>query len=423
MSTRIKNVYAEEIISMRGHPGIETTVELEDGSIGSAIVTAGVSVGEHEVQFIHDGGSRYGGLGVKKAVEIVNNIIGPKIKGLDATEQHIVDEVMLKLDGTPNKSRLGGNSIASVSAAVLKAAARSLRLPLYRYIGGVRAKVLPVPGVGAVAGGDRYGGGQRSGEKPSYSFMAYGFRSFSEASYACWEISREFFRITNEKLGRRAPVGSFLLLTRADKFSHDREIWEMMTEAIENLGYRNRIGIQVDVAATTYYNREKKIYEGLFSRDPKTREDLIEIYKTAVKDFPFVIIEDPLEEEDMEGHAILTRELGVEIVGDDLFTTNIERVKRGIEAGACNAVLLKVNQIGTITEAFEMVEFAYRHCYGVMPCSSRGEGVEIADYAVGLNTGHIRESGLGDVANRLMKIEMELGRKATFLGKEGLKLK
>jgi len=426
MSSKIKNVYAREIISMRGHPGIETTVVLEDGATGTAVVTAGVSVGEHEVFFLHDGGPRYNGLGVRKAVEIVNNILGPAVKGLDATNQNLVDETMLKLDGTPNKSRLGGNSIASVSAATLKAAANSLGIPLYQHIGGVYARVLPVPGAGAFVGGDRYGAVlQRTGDKPSYSFMAYGFKSFSEASYACWEISREFSRIVYEKIGFRSSVGmlSGLLITRTEKISHDRQLWEIMTEAIENLGYKNRIGIQVDVAATTYYNRKKGVYEGLFSREEKTREDLIELYKSAVKDFPFVIIEDPLEENDVEGHALLTKELDIEVVGDDFFTTNIERVKRGIEAKACNAVLLKVNQIGTITEALEVVELAYRNGYGVMPCSSRGEGADIVDYAVGLNTGHMREGGLGDAANRAIQIEVELGNRAKFLGKEGLKLR
>ncbi len=240
MSTRIKSVCAREIISMRGHPGIETTVELEDGSKGTAIVTAGISVGENEVFFIHDGGQRFKGLGLKKAVEIVNTILGPAVKGMDAINQNAVDDLMIKLDGTPNKSKLGGNSIASVSAAVLKAAANSLKIPLYQHIGGVYARVLPVPGVISFVGQDRYGGGERSGDKPSYSFLAYGFKSFSEASYACWEISREFSRIVYERIGQRTPIGmlSGLLITRTEKISHDRQLWEMMGEAIENLGYR-----------------------------------------------------------------------------------------------------------------------------------------------------------------------------------------
>ena len=425
MSTRIKNVYAREIISMRNHPGIETTVELEDGSKGTAIVTAGISIGENEVFFIHDGGQRFKGLGLKRAVEIVNTILGPAIKGMDATNQNAIDDLMIKLDGTPNKSKLGGNSIASVSAAVMKAAANSLKIPLYRYIGGIYACVLPVPGVISFVGHDRYGGGERSGDKPSYSFLAYGFKSFSEASYACWELRNEFLKIVKEKLGFRTSLTPYahLVITEHPKITDDEQLWQMMLDAVENLGYKNKVGFQVDVAATTYFDKKKNKFIGLFSIKEKTKEELIEVYKKMVKNYPFIVIEDPLEENDIEGHAQLTKELGVQIVGDDFFTTNIERVKRGIEAKACNAILLKVNQIGTITEAFEMVEYAYRHGYAVMPCSSRGEGADIADYAVGLNTGQIRESGIDDTANRLLKIEEELGKRAKFLGKEAYKVR
>ncbi len=423
MTSKIKKVYAREVISMRGHPGIETTVTTEDGSSGTAIVQAGVSVGEHEVFFVHDGGQRYGGLGLKKAVEIVNDVIASKVIGLDVTDQNKIDDLMIKLDGTPMKTKLGGNSIASVSAACLKAAANHLKIPLYQHIGGVYARVLPVPAVISYVGGTRYGGGERAGDKPSVSFLAYGFKTFSEASYACWEIKREFSRIVYERLGQRTHgnVWSLLLIDKSEKITDDRQLWAMMADAINNLGYKNRMGIQMDVAAGTYWDKNKKKFVGLFSREDKTVEDLIELYKEAVRDYPFLVLEDPLDENDVEGHAILTRELGIQIVGDDFFTTNIERVKRGIEAKACNAVLLKVNQIGTITEAFEMVQYAYRHGYAVMPCSSRGEGADIADYAVGLNTGQMREGGLDETANRVLKIEEELGSRGQFLGKAAFK--
>jgi enolase len=181
------------------------------------------------------------------------------------------------------------------------------------------------------------------------------------------------------------------------------------------------VGFQVDVGSTTYYDRARGVYVGLFSPGEKSREEMIELYHAMVKDYPFVIIEDPLEEEDWDGHAQLTRELGIQIVGDDLFTTDPARVQRGIEAGAANCVLLKVNQIGTISEAFEMVRLAYRHGYGVMPCSSRGEGEDIADYTVGLNTGHLREGAIGPTGNRFLQIEAELGSRAQFLGRKGFK--
>ena len=187
--------------------------------------------------------------------------------------------------------------------------------------------------------------------------------------------------------------------------------------------FRCRVVLANDVDAGTYYDNEKGVFVGLFSAEDKTYEELIELYKWMVKEYPFVILEDPLDEDDFEGHARLTRELPIEIVGDDLFTTNSERVRRGIEVGAANAVLLKVNQVGTITEAFEMTRLAHRNGYGVMPCGSRGEGADIADYAVGLITGHLREGGTGDTGNRLLRIEEELGSRAQFAGRSGLRVK
>jgi len=416
----IVSVRARQIFSNRGHPGIQVTVTTENGAIGVAEVTAGVSVGKHEVKFAYDGGDRWKGRGVMRAVQNVHEIIAPAVIGMDATQQGVVDQAIIDLDGTPDKSRLGGNATAAVSAAVLKAGANSLGIPLYQHIGGVNACLLPVPGVLTVLGSRRYGGGQRSGGKPSYSVMCYGFDSFADASYAAYEILETFRELIWDQLqidstSVRTPVVS------PGCVKEDRELWDLMTEAIQRSGYEGRAGIQVDVAAATYYDAERARYVGLFSPEDKTREELMRLYQDAVRNYPFVIIEDPLDEEDLEGHAILTRELGIEIVGDDLFTTNPERVRRGIEAGATNCVLLKVNQIGTISEAFEMVRLAYAHGYGVMPCDSRGEGPAIADYTVGLGCGHLREGGIGPNANRFLEIEAELGSRAVFAGRKGLK--
>jgi len=421
MGSKIKSVHARQIFSDRGHPGIEAAVTTEEGKTGTAIATAGVSIGKYEVQFVYDGGERWAGMGVQKAIDNVNTVIAPAIKGMDATRQREIDETMLKLDGTPNKTKLGGNATASVSAAALKAGAASLEIPLYQHIGGVNACILPVVGVVCVVGSEKYGGGKRSGGKPSYAFMAYGFKTFSEASYACWDIERRFSQLVNKKLKVRISSVMTMPLIPHGVVNSDRDLWDLMTEAINGAGYKNKVGIQVDVAAGTYYEAKIDRFVGLFSKEDKTKEDLIELYREMVKDYPFVIVEDPLDEVDYEGHAAVTRELGIEVVGDDLFTTNIERLKRGIEAKACNAVLLKVNQIGTITEAFDVVQLAYRHGYGVMPCSSRGEGADIADYVVGLSTGHMREGGTGQTANRLLQIEEELGSNAKFIGKTGLK--
>jgi len=415
----IKSIVARQIFSNRGHPGVECTVITEGGARGSAEVTAGVSVGKHEVQFLYDGGERWGGRGVNAAVASIMKKIAPKIIGMDATNQQEIDEVIIKLDRTEDKHKLGGNATASVSAAVLKAGAASLGIPLYRHIGGANACTLPVPGVVSLVGSTRYGSGARSGGKPSHSFYCYGFGSFSEASYAAYTVQQVYAGILKKKFDLDQRFGAFV---PPGLVKHDRELWDLHVEAIRKAGYEGKIGIQVDVAAGTFYNAKKNVYEGIFSAKDKTREDLYKLYRQMCDNYPFVIIEDPLDEDDYEGHAVLTKELGVQIVGDDLFTTNPPRVQQGIEAGAANCVLLKVNQIGTISEAFDMVRLAYRSGYGVMPCDSRGEGPSIADYVVGLNTGQLREGGTGAVANRFLEIEAELGDRAQFLGLAALKV-
>ncbi len=417
--TTITAVTAREIYSDRGHPGVECTVKTENGSKGVAVVTAGVSVGEFEVQFAYDGGERFKGRGVKKAVRNVEDIIGPAIIGTDASDQQAVDAAIIEADGSPTKTNLGGNATASASAATLFAGAASLGIPLYRHIGGVNARTLPVPGVITLLGSNRYGGGKRSGGKPSHSFICYGFETFSEASYNCWLLNKEFLSLIDKKFDLWSDRERGIV--PPGKTKHDSEIWDVMVQAIENTGNEGKVGIQVDVAAGTYYNKETQMYEGLFSAQDKSRDDMFKLYEWMVANYPFVIIEDPLDENDYEGHAVLTRELGIQIVGDDLFTTNTERLQQGLEVGAANCMLLKVNQIGTISEAFDAVRMCYDNGYGVMPCDSRGEGANIADYVVGLNTGHLREGGTGPVGNRFLQIEAELGSRAKFAGRMGFK--
>ena len=417
----IVSVSARQVYSDRGHPGIEATVKTENGAVGVALCTAGISVGQHEVEFAYDGGTKWRGRGVQKAVNNVNQVIAPALKGVDAAKQLEVDDRMLNLGGPDAKPRLGGNATAAVSAAALKAGAASLEIPLYQHIGGVNACTLPVPGEICFVGSDRYGGGKRSGGKPTYSFMAYGFDTFSEASYAVWDLSTEWREVLNRKFRIPKVSRTSHPVIQAGLIRHDREMWDLMSETLNRLGYGGKVGFQVDVAAATYYEKDRGRFVGLFSAEDKTREDLMEGYRKMVKDYPFIILEDPLDEDDYEGHAILTRELGIQVVGDDLFTTNTERLKKGIDTGAANTVLLKVNQIGTITEAFEMVQIAYRNSYGIMPCDSRGEGADIADYSVGLNCGTVRESATGPRGNRFLQIEAELGSRAKFLGKRGLK--
>jgi enolase len=421
MGFNIKSIHAREIFGRQNFPAIEVTVVTDDGISGTAVVASGASVGKHEASFVLDV-ERYNGRGVLRAVNNVNEIIAPALKGMDVTKQRVIDDAMIELDGTPKKTRLGANSMVSTSAAVLKAGAKSLKLPLYQHIGGLNACIMPVPCAKAVGDqGTRYGKAQEVIHgKPSYSFVCYGFKSFSEAAYAGWHVQQVFLEILKEKGFDLIYSYGLFIPVLFGKLSNDRELWEIFTNAIERAGYNGKVGIQVDVAGETYYESEKDKYVGLFSREDKTREDLIELYKDMVATYPFMIFEDPLNDDDFDGHAILTKELGVEIVGDDLTVTNPTRVREAVDLGAVNTMLLKVNQVGTISEAFEAVQLAYQNGLGVMPCSSRGEGAAIADYTVGLMTKHMRG---GSTSNRLLKIEAELGKRARFLGIAALKVK
>ena len=418
--TAIQSVVARQVYTNRGKPGVEAIVTTENGAVGRGMCTSGISMGTHEVEFAFDGGKMFGGKGVQNAVDHVDRIIAPAIIGMDAANQQAVDRAMLDLEPDA-KTKLGGNATAAVSAAVLKAGANALGIPLYRHIGGAGAMYLPVPGVAMVAGHERYGGGITTpGGKPTMSIACYGFKTFSEASYACWEVHTRWAEKMRKKFGGAPNIRDFVVIPEG-VYNCDREIWEDMLKTVIEAGYEGKIGFQMDVATDTYHNKEDGKYYGLFDKTPKTKEQLYDFYMQIIRDYPFVIIEDPFNEDDYDTTAALTRESGIQIVGDDLFTTNPKRVAYGISKGAANAILLKVNQIGTITEALEMIQYAYKFGYAVMPSDSRGEGAAIADYAVGINAGSVRESGIGDRGNRFLEIEAELGSSAKFIGARGLK--
>ncbi len=417
----IKAVWAREVYSRRGHPGVEAIVVTESGCEGRAICTSGISIGTHEIKFNLDGGTKWNGKGVMGAVKNINDVIGPAIIGMDATNQFEIDNAMLNICEDA-KVTLGGNAVAAVSAAALKAGAKVLDIPLYQHIGGANAMYLPVPGAPAMAGNERYGGGVTTpGAKPTYSFMCFGFDKYSDASYACWEIYQKWTELMMSKYYFIYPGATNFFGMPPGAIESDEQLWEMMADTIRKAGYEGKAGFQCDCASDTYYDREKKLYHGLFGKNDKTRDEMLELYKYAVKNYPFVILEDPFYEDDYESHAMLREAIDIQIVGDDLFTTMPSRVAHGIQMKAANTVLLKVNQVGTITESLEMIQLAYKNGYGVMPCESRGEGASIADYCVGINAGSVRECGIGDIANRFLEIEMELGSRAKFIGAKGLK--
>jgi enolase len=416
MRAKIQNVSAREIYAQRGLLSLEVTVMADDGAVGVSTPESGVSTGSYEAVFLLDGGERYNGLGVRKAAAHVNDVIAPALKGIEVTDQGEIDRVMIELDGTPNKSRLGANAIVGVSLAALKTAAASSHLPLYRYIGGTNACTLPIPIIGIGTGGRYRDPGTSRWFKPSYELCAYGAGSYQKAVYMSWECTQEIRRL----LMARYPDKYFPAYNRsslAGVIDHDRELLDAMTESINRCGYSGQVGIYFDCAADCYYEADSDRYVGLFSPGEKTRDEVIALLKDFVTTYPILSLEDPLHEDDFEGHAIATRELGIEIVGDDLFTTNIERLRQGIAAGAANSMVLKITQVGTVSEALATCREALANSYNVHPCGSRGDQVSIGDFAVGLNAGQVRAADY----NRLITIEEELGRSAAWMGKAAYK--
>lgn len=416
MSTTITDIKAREIFAARGLLGLEVTVTTDDGAVGVATPESGVSTGKYEATFVLDGGERYRGLGTRKAAENVNGIIAPALQGMAVSDQLAIDRAMCELDGTPNKERLGANAIVGVSLAVLKAAANSAGLPLYRYIGGANACTLPIP-INFISSGGRYRDpGNSRWFKPTYEFAAYGAGSYSAAMEMSWRVIEQGKRLFKDRFGERY-VPTYNMSNLAGVISEDRELLDIMAESIARCGYEGKVGIYFDCAAECYYEKDIDRYVGIFSEGEKSRDDMIEHYQKLIATYPIVSIEDPLHEEDFEGHAILTKELGIEIVGDDLFTTNAERLKRAIEIGAANSMVLKISQVGTVSEALAACRLAQANGYNVHPCGSRGDRDSIGDFAVGLNAGQLRA---GD-HNRMLTIEEELGSNAAWLGRDAYK--
>ena len=422
MSAIIKSVEAVETFAGRGIMGLEVTVTTDTGAVGVATPSVGVSTGIYEADFVLDGGSRYGGGGQRQAARNINEIIGPALISVDVHRQRQIDAIMIELDGTPTKSKLGANAIVGVSLAVVKAAAASAGLPLYQYIGGPNACTIPIPIINAGLGGRYRGPGRSRWLKPSFEYLPYGAGSFSKAHEMGWEMKRELGKMVTERFGPTAVAyGGEVSL--AGFLKDDRELLDMMTEAIVRAGYEGQVGIYVDMAAGCYYEEDIDRYVGFMAEGERTRDEMLELYKDLIDNYPFISMEDPLHEEDMEGHAIFTRELGIEIVGDDLFTTNIERLRMGIELGAANSMVLKITQVGTVSEALDACLECVRHGYNVHPCGSRGDGASVVDFSVGLNAGQVRAGGAEGNAGyrRCLAIERELGDSALWPGKAAFK--
>ena len=418
----IIETYAREILDSRGNPTVEVEVFLEDGTIGHAAVPSGASTGAFEACELRDGDkARYGGKGVMKAVENVNSIIGPAIQGFDATEQAAIDKLMISLDGTDNKSKLGANAILGVSMAVARAAAKSLDLPLYQYLGGFNAKELPVPMMNILNGGAH---ADNNVDIQEFMIMPVGAESFTEALRSCAEVYHTLKTVLKGK-GLSTGVGDEGGF--APNLESNEEALEVICEAIKAAGYEpgKDFKLAIDAASSEFYKDGK--YDLAGEGKIKTAEEMVDFYEYLVGKYPIVSIEDGLAEEDWDGWKVLTDRLGkkVQLVGDDLFVTNSKRLAKGIDMGVANSILVKVNQIGTLTEAFEAMELAKRSGYTCVVSHRSGETEDaiIADIAVAVNAGQIKTGAPARserVAkyNQLLRIEENLYETAEYKGND-----
>ncbi len=423
--TFITEIKAREILDSRGNPTIEVDVELESGAVGRAAVPSGASTGEHEAVELRDGDKkRYLGKGVLKAVANVNDIISEALIDMDAMNQIEIDNTMIKLDGTPNKGNLGANALLGVSLACAKAVANTFDMPLYRYIGGVNACELPVPMMNILNGGSH---ADSSVDMQEFMAMPVGAASFREALRMGAETFHALKSVLKEK-GYSTSVGDEGGF--APNLKSNEEPLEHIVKAIEKAGYKpgKDIMIAMDPAASEFYDAKKKKY--IFSRSDKserTSEEMVDFYGKLVSAYPIISIEDGFAEDDWEGFALFTKKFGskLQIVGDDLFVTNTERLKRGIKEKSANSILIKLNQIGTLTETIQAVEMAKRAGYTTVVSHRSGETEDttISDLVVALNTGQIKTGSASRTDriakyNQLLRIEEELGSMALFKGKE-----
>jgi enolase len=413
----IEAVGAREILDSRGNPTVEVEVALDDGTIGRAAVPSGASTGEFEAVELRDGGDRYLGKGVQKAVAAVNAKLGPALAGFDADDQRSIDRALLAIDGTDNKANVGANAILGISLAAAKAAAESARLPLFRYVGGPNAHVLPVPMMNILNGGAH---ADSNVDVQEFMIAPIGASSFAEALRTGAEVYHSLKAVLKAEglstgLG---DEGGF-----APSLSSNRAALDLIATAIDKAGYKlgSEVALALDVASSEFC--EKGVYT--FEGEERSASEMSAYYGELVDSYPIVSIEDPLDENDWDGWIGLTADLGdkVQLVGDDLFVTNVERLTRGINEGAGNALLVKVNQIGSLTETLDAVELAHRHGFTSMMSHRSGEteDVTIADLAVATNCGQIKtgapaRSDRVAKYNQLLRIEELLGSSATYAG-------
>jgi enolase 1/2/3 len=425
--TEIMEIRAREVLDSRGNPTVEADVILESGQLGRAIVPSGASTGEHEAVELRDGDkSHYMGKGVLQAVANVETVIAPELEGMDAANQRLIDSTMIALDGTPNKGKLGANAILAVSMACARAVAQTLEIPLYRYLGGVNANVLPTPMLNVLNGGAH---ADSNVDFQEFMIMPVGAERFSDALRWSAETFHTLKGVLKKK-GYNTAVGDEGGF--APSLKSNTEAVDLILEAIEAAGYTpgEQISIALDPATSELWDKEKEKY--VFKKGDKSElssEQMVAFWDNWSRQYPIVSIEDGLAEDDWAGWKLLTDQLGgrIQLVGDDLFVTNVKRLQRGIEEGVANSILIKVNQIGTLTETLEAIDLGRRYGYTSVMSHRSGESEDtfIADLAVATGVGQIKTGSVSRTDriakyNQLLRIEEELGQGATFLGLESL---
>lgn len=425
--TEIVAIRAREVLDSRGNPTVEADVILESGALGRAIVPSGASTGEHEAVELRDGDkSHYLGKGVLQAVSNVETVIAPELEGMDASNQRLIDKTMIELDGTPNKGKLGANAILAVSLATARAVAQTLEIPLYRYLGGVNANILPTPMMNVMNGGAH---ADSNVDFQEFMLMPVGAESFTEALRWGAETFHNLKSVLKKK-GYNTAVGDEGGF--APSLKSNTEAVELILEAIEAAGYKpgEQIAIALDPAASEFYDKEKAKY--VFKKSDKrelSSEEMVAFWENWTRQYPIISIEDGLAEDDWAGWRLMTDKMGsrVQLVGDDLFVTNVTRLQRGIEEGVANSILIKLNQIGTLSETFDAIELGRRYGYTAIMSHRSGESEDtfIADLAVATGVGQIKTGSASRTDriakyNQLLRIEEELGTGSNFLGIESV---
>jgi len=424
---RIQRVRAREVLDSRGLPTVEVEVTLHNGVTGRATVPSGASTGVHEALELRDGGKRYLGKGVSVAVAHVNEKIAPRVRGKEARDQAGIDRIMLALDGSPNKGKLGANAILGVSLAVAHAQAKADGVSLYRYLGGVAGKTLPVPMLNVLNGGAH---ADNNVDVQEFMIVPYGMKSFADALRAAAEIFQTLKKVLHDRSLSTSvgDEGGF-----APNVKSNAEAIELLLEAIHQAGYKvgAQVALALDVASSEFFDDGKYIFKKSDGR-PRERDELVSLYEEWVRQYPIISIEDGFAEDDWEGWRMMSQALGqkIQLVGDDLFVTNKARLQKGIESGVANSILVKVNQIGSLTETLETMKLAKTSGYTTVISHRSGEteDVTIADLAVATNAGQIKTGApcRGERTakyNQLLRIEEELGRRAVYAGKGAFRAK